>query len=1164
MSNTTLDKKVPSTISPVDEWLFKSKGKAMMTGNQALLRLLLVQRERDLKAGLKTASFVSGYRGSPLGGFDSLLYKHPKILKDANIEFLPAINEELAATSVWGTQQIDGVAGKTVDGVYSIWYGKGPGVERASDAMRHGNTAGSHPHGGVLVLYGDDHPGKSSTTAHQSEQGLAALSVPSLYPADVQDFIRFGILGWAMARYTGSWVGFKCVNETVDQTKTVDLDFDNIEVVIPELNDADVPPEGLHIRPNAPYNPLGLELIVTRFRLPLVQRFVRANRIDRVAFGAEQPEFGIVTAGKNYHDVIQALARIGITDTHAKEMSLGVYKVGCIWPLENEGLLEFAANATNLFFAEEKKTFLEAQAKDILYGSELRPVIVGKKNAEGEYLLPSDVQLEPAMLADALSQVFDAIGFKQALALNESNGRGVLPQHNKILSAEMQRVPYFCSGCPHSRSTKLPEGSVAMSGIGCHTMASFRGDGLTLPPTQMGGEGVNWIGLSKFVDTNHIFQNLGDGTYMHSGILAVRAAVAARTNITFKILYNDAVAMTGGQPHDGQLTVENISQQVLSEGAKKVVVVSENPSRFGAEALTGASLRSRDKLDEVQKELRDIEGCTVLIYDQTCAAEKRRRRKRGTFPDPAKRAFIYDAICEGCGDCSTISTCVSILPKETPLGVKRQIDQSSCNKDYSCIEGFCPSFVTVLNAEPKKTEGVDFSALEKKLPSPKQKVGSHATMIAGIGGTGVVTVGAVLARAAYLDGLVSSTYDMTGLAQKNGAVFSHMRVAQTAQELGPQRVGVGEADLVLAFDLLAALQEQSINTIKTDHTRLVGNGDVAVTSFFQLNRTDAARPPLGAAGQKLLRATGNDKGQFFDATHKAVDLFGNTIAVNFMVVGYAMQMGLLPVSLTAVQSALEHNGMAVDFNKNALLVGRVLAHDSTLLDEFLPVEKPEGPKTLDEFIAFHTERLTAFQNVGWSKKYLDVVGNTRAKLNDSDFTMAVVKYLGKLMTYKDEYEVARLYSLPEFKAALTDTFGTGIRTNSNLRFNLAPPLFSKRHPETGHLIKREFGPWMLKSFNVLRHFKGLRGTAFDIFGYSEERKSERRLIENYIEVIEQILPHADGVNAATALELAELPDMVRGYGHVKEKNIESYYVKQKQLLEQLSGRPREPIAVEAA
>ncbi|WP_022951051.1 indolepyruvate ferredoxin oxidoreductase family protein [Leucothrix mucor] len=1138
----------PKKMLPVQEWLYKLDGPAMMTGNQALVRLPMIQRMRDKNQGLNTAGFISGYRGSPLGGYDSMIYKNRAALTEAHIEFLPAINEELAATAVWGTQQLDAVPGKNVDGVYSIWYGKGPGVERATDALRHGNTAGSHPNGGVLVLFGDDHPGKSSTTAHQSEQALAGVSIPSLYPADVQDFIRFGLLGWAMSRFTGSWVGFKAINETVEQTTTVDLDFDQLEIVIPELQEGDVPPEGLHIRPNV-FNPQGLESIVTRYRLPLIKRFVRANHIDRVAFGAAQPRFGIIAAGKAYHDVLQSLSLLGISNEVANAMGLGLYKVGCIWPLEPEGLLEFAANADTLLFAEEKKSFIEAQAKDILYSSPIHPKIFGKNTPEGDYLLPSDVQLEPVQLAQAITKALSAARLTSDDILKHAERFNKPAANLNALTPELQRAPYFCSGCPHGRSTQVPEGSVAFGGIGCHTMAIMRKPGDTLPPTQMGGEGSNWIGLSKFVDTKHAFQNLGDGTYMHSGILSIRAAVAAGTNITFKILYNDAVAMTGGQTHDGPLTVEAISHQVAAEGVKQIIVISETPERYGNGSVLGkgVTMRPRNEMELVQQELREVAGCTIIIYDQTCAAEKRRRRKKGEFPNPAKRAFIYDAVCEGCGDCSTVSTCVSILPKDTALGTKRQIDQSACNKDFSCMEGFCPSFVFVLNAEPAKPKGSDFSALAKQLPIPTQQTGAHATMIAGIGGTGVITVGAVLARAAYLDGLVSSTYDMTGLAQKNGAVFSHLRIAPDKSELGPQRVGAGEADLVLAFDLLASLQGDVSSAIHHGHTKLVGNADIAVTSFFQMDRTDAGRPNQHIVNQKLIDATGEGNSDFIDATTQAMELCGDTIAVNFMLVGYALQKGLLPVSAEALDQAIEHNGVAVPFNKNALLLGRILAHDESLLDDLRPAKKVAAPDTLDELIAFHTQRLTDFQSRRWAKRYSDIITKVQQQTGDSEFTRAVVNNLAKLMTYKDEYEVARLYSLPEFQASLRKTFGD----EAELKFNLAPPLFSKRHPQTGHLMKREYGSWMMKGFNTLQKFKSLRGTPLDVFGYTDERKAERRMIQEYMDLIEAILPHAKGEQADTALTLAKLPEQVRGFGHVKEANMRSYETRKAALQKQL-------------
>lgn len=1146
----------PKKMLPVQEWLYKLDGPAMMTGNQALVRLPMIQRMRDKNQGLNTAGFISGYRGSPLGGYDSMIYKNRAALAEAHIEFLPAINEELAATAVWGTQQLDAVPGKNVDGVYSIWYGKGPGVERATDALRHGNTAGSHPNGGVLVLFGDDHPGKSSTTAHQSEQAMAAVSIPSLYPADVQDFIRFGLLGWAMSRFTGSWVGFKAINETVEQTTTVDLDFDELEIVIPELREGDVPPEGLHIRPNV-FNPQGLESVVTRYRLPLIKRFVRANRIDRVAFGAAQPKFGLIAAGKAYHDVLQSLSLLGITNEIAHSMGIGLYKIGCIWPLEPIGLLEFAANADTLLFAEEKKSFLEAQAKDILYSSPIHPSIYGKNTPDGVALLPSDVQLEPVQLAQAITLALTATGLANETVLKNAERFNNPTAALNALTPALQRAPYFCSGCPHGRSTQVPEGSVAFAGIGCHTMAIMRKPGDTLPPTQMGGEGSNWIGLSRFVDTKHVFQNLGDGTYMHSGILAIRAAVAAKTNITFKILYNDAVAMTGGQTHDGPLTVEAISHQVAAEGVKQIVVISETPERFAdASALgEGVKLRPRNEMELVQQELREVAGCSIIIYDQTCAAEKRRRRKKGEFPNPAKRAFIYEAVCEGCGDCSTVSTCVSILPKDTPLGTKRQIDQSACNKDFSCMEGFCPSFVTVLNAEPAKPKAADFSTLEQQLPAPTRKTGAHATMIAGIGGTGVITVGAVLARAAYLDGLVSSTYDMTGLAQKNGAVFSHLRIAPDKSQLGPQRVGAGEADLVLAFDLLASLQGDVSAAIHHGHTKLVGNADIAVTSFFQMDRSDAARPDNASVNQRLIDATGAGNSEFIDATTQAMALCGDTIAVNFMLVGYALQKGLLPVSAEALNQAIEHNGVAIPFNKNALLLGRIMAHDASLLDHLRPSKKAAVADTLDALITYHTQRLTDFQSQRWAKRYTKVISAVKQQAGDSEFTRAIVTNLAKLMTYKDEYEVARLYSLPEFQESLRNTFGEG----AELKFNLAPPLFSKRHPQTGHLMKREYGPWMLKAFDTLRRFKQVRGTPLDVFGYSDERKAERRLIDEYIELVQEILPQvaaetsSETRQAKAALALAKLPEQVRGFGHVKEKNMQAYELRKAELLAQLGG-----------
>lgn len=1136
-------------ISPLQEWLLKSEGRVLMTGTQALVRLPMLQRERDKAAGLNTAGYVSGYRGSPLGGIDSLMARSKKALEASDITFQPGLNEEIAATSMWGTQQIDALGDAVVDGVFGYWYGKGPGVDRGADALRHGNVAGSHKNGGVLVVYGDDHPGKSSSIAHQSEQTLAALSIPSLYPADVQDYIRFGLLGWAMSRYTGSWVGFKCVNETVEQTASVDLDFDDLEIVLPEMDEADIPPAGLHIQPTV-FNPQALEEIVTRYRLPLINRFVRANRIDRVGLGVEQPKFGIVTAGKAYHDVIQALRLLGITEETARELGIGVYKVGCIWPLEPEGLREFSQNADALLFVEEKRAFLELQAKDIFYDDVKRPTIIGKKTPDGETLLPSDVQILPTEVAGAITRAMEIAGIssgelgKRNDALPATPGKPAqMPPMNLI------RIPYFCSGCPHARSTKLPDGAAGFAGIGCHGMALLRASKDTMPPAQMGGEGATWIGMSRYSARGHIFQNLGDGTFMHSGLLAIRAAIASETKITYKILYNDAVAMTGGQPHDGQLSVEKIAAIVVAEGVAHCVVVSEVPERFrGVKLPRGVEVKPRTDLLAVMEQIQEIDGTTIIIYDQTCAAEKRRRRKKGTYPNPAKRMFIFDEVCEGCGDCSTISTCVSIEPKDTPLGTKRRINQSSCNKDYSCNEGFCPSFVTVLNAEPVTAALPDLGDLEGSLPTPKQRIGTLSTMVAGIGGTGVITVSAILARAAHTDGLVASCYDMTGLAQKNGAVFSHLKIANALEDIGPQRVGLGEADLVLAFDLLATIQPEAATTIRHSHTVLVGNSDVVPTAFFQMDRTDAGRPIHGAALAKLTGATGPENAFFINATQVAEQLCGDAIAVNMMLVGFATQKGLLPVSMASILDAIELNGIGIDLNKRAFLLGRVLAHAPEKLTPFLWPVSEAAPTNLDGILAERLPRVTAWQNKSWAKKYSGFVEKIRAAAGDGAFTQAVATNLAKLMTYKDEYEVARLYTSKAFRERLSAEFGDA----SDIRFNMAPPLLSKRDPQTGHLIKREFGPGMLRAFGLLARLRRMRGTALDPFKRTDERRMERNLIEEYKARVDAALPYHDGPKADIALSIAQLPAMIKGFGHVKEANIERYHTTLATLEEKLT------------
>jgi len=1147
----------------------QTDGRIFISGTQALVRLALLQRELDKQRGLNTRGFISGYRGSPLGGLDSTLWREKKRIEKAGIVFQPGVNEDLAATAIWGTQQLDFFPKPEVDGVYSMWYGKAPGVDRSADPMRHGNQFGSHKNGGVLVVAGDDHPGKSSTVVNQSEPLLRALDIPILYPSDVQEIIEFGLLGWELSRYSGLWVGLKTTNETIEQTQTVTLNTKDFVVNRPERN---IDASEVNIR-NAGFNPQGLEITVKRIRLPQVHRFVRANGIDKTRLNG-QGGLGIVTSGKSYSDVIQALNLMGIDAETATAIGLSVYKVGCIWPLEPEGLKSFTEGRPELLLVEEKSPMIEAQAAQILINQAQRIRLVGKQDEQGQTLFPSDVQLEPSVIADVILARLELLSNE----LTEHKTQpAIQARHNALrhqLTANQQlrnasplstpRTPYFCAGCPHNTSTKLPDGSMAMAGIGCHTIAVFtRTD--TLLPVHMGGEGMNWAGVSHFSGADHMFQNLGDGTYFHSGLLAIRGAVSSGVNITYKILYNDAVAMTGGQPIDGPISVYDMVRQVAAEGVKQVVVVSDDPDKFKGKLPPDTGLYPRIELDKVQKQLREVTGTTVLIYEQTCATEKRRRRKRGTYPNPAKRLFINDAVCEGCGDCSVQSTCVSIQPKETAFGTKRQIDQSSCNKDYSCINGFCPSFVTVLGAEPKKPEGIALSKdLFDDLPAPvisdysnDGSTGSTSSiniMIAGIGGTGVITVGAIIGMAAHIEGKTCSIYDMTGLSQKNGAVYSHLRIADDADALAAQRIGAGEADLILAFDLLASLAGDSAQTFNRGRTRLLGNSIIQPTAAFQFNRD--MKMDEHQVESSIVARTGEEMAWFVDATTLALKLLGDTIASNMFMLGYAIQQGLLPVSLPALERAITLNGISVDTNLTALSLGRLFSHSPETVKALLPenTQASEREQTLDEIIAHRIEHLTNYQSTSWAKRYARTVqkireaeialNNQPAKQTSSDssadakpeaLTRAVAHNLAKLMSYKDEYEVARLFADPEFKEKLDAQFEPGY----TLKFNLAPPLLSRKHPSTGLPMKREFGSWMMTGFETLAKFKKLRGTPLDIFGYSAERRHERALIKRYNHMLDELLNHLSHDNYEDALRQARLPEEIRGYGHVKEQSMQA-------------------------
>jgi indolepyruvate ferredoxin oxidoreductase len=1121
-----------------DKWSVDD-GRVMINGTQAIVRVLLAQKARDERQGLKTAGYISGYRGSPLGNVDNVLWANASRLAAAEITFLPGVNEDMAATAVRGTQQIESVPNPLYDGVFGAWYGKGPGVDRAGDALKHGNFVGAHPKGGVVAFYGDDHGGKSSSLSHHSEQAMAAALIPSFYPADPGEVLNYGLLAYALSRYSGLWVGVKLVNEVAEQTLTIDLALSEFEPVLPAYGE--LPPEGVHVRTGA-LTPMRDEEIVSEYRLPLVERFLAANPIDRTIFRARAPRLGLVTAGKSYKDTLQALALLGLDEETAPEIGISLYKIGCIWPLQAQGIAEFALGHETLFFIEEKKSFVELQSAAALINLRESPLVIGKHDEAGQRLLPLAVQLEPPLIAKAIAGRLRRLGITSGWSdtdlVGGSSGKAGTG------SPATRRAPYFCSGCPHSRSTKVPEGSLAMAGIGCHVMTNFVKPEKTLAPTHMGGEGGNWMGIAPFSGTKHIFQNMGDGTYFHSGLMAIRAAIASGVNITYKILYNDAVAMTGGQPVDGSISVAEIAQQVYHEGAKRVVVVSDDPDRHRGTSLPPEThIEHRDRLDDVQTELRNVLGCTVLIYEQTCAAEKRRRRKRGTFPNPPKRLFISEAVCEGCGDCSVQSTCVSLTPVETDFGTKRQIDQSSCNKDYSCLNGFCPSFITVHNAEPRKQGKVAIDpALFDSIVTPATAPlgdGGYAMMVAGIGGTGVITVAAVLGMAAHLEGKAASIFDMTGLAQKNGAVLSHVRFAAAPNRIHASKLGEGEADLVLAFDLVAALGDDSSKTFAAGRTRVLVNSDVAPTVAFQFDRD--AKVDVSQLQSQLEGIVGPDSVEMISATGLATALLGDSIATNFFVVGVAVQRGFVPIGVAAIERAIELNGTAVKFNLEAFRLGRLFAVNPGKVASLHPQRAAPLAQTIEAIVERQARHLTNYQGPKLADRFYRKIEEfmtleASLGLGEHVLSQTVAINYARVLSYKDEYEVARLLSATDLDQSLRKAFEPGAR----LEYNLAPPFLGGKLV-AGRPAKRAFSVRSMRPvLKVLARLKFLRGTLFDPFARTLERRSERALIGHYEELLDVVSATLSAQNHGRAVELLGHVAKVRGYGPVKEEAITAY------------------------
>lgn len=1116
----------------------KRQGPVLLTGVQALVRLMLVQADRDAAAGLRTGGFVSGYRGSPLGTLD-VAFSAVRDLTDArNIIVKPAVNEEMAATAVAGSQQIDGTPGARVNGVFSLWYGKGPGLDRAADAIRHGHIQGASAQGGVVLAVGDDHAAKSSSIVCCSDEAVAGLQLPLLYPSDAAEIVEYGIHGFAMSRHSGVWTALKIITEAADATHTV---LGNEMEIVPVFPDIRPSPGGLHN--HWPETPLEQEDRQQNHRLPAVLDYVRLNGLDRAFLRRSSSRIGIVAAGKSWLDLRTALDMLGLDEARLIGLGIALYKPAMIWPLEPQGLRTFAQGLDALIVVEEKGPFLERQIKDTLYGLSGAPSVWGKYGPHGDPLFRSTADLPPELVAAGLAPLLHARSSDDALARASIRMQGLLGVQREHAAAPVVRKPFFCSGCPHNRSTVVPEGSRAYAGIGCHGLAAYHRP-RTASFAQMGGEGIHWMGLAPFTDEPHAFANMGDGTYFHSGLLAVRQAVAAKLTITYKLLFNSAVAMTGGQSVDGELSVAAIVQQLRAEGVRTIVVVADEPVRHTGDPSfrsLAARVAHRDDLEGVQRELRETPGVSVLIYDQMCATEKRRLRKRGKLPDPAARQFINPMVCEGCGDCSIKSNCLSVEPIDTKFGVKRQINQSSCNKDYTCVEGFCPSFVTVEGAALRRPPAADVAL--PPLPAPwAAPVRPHdRILVAGIGGTGVVTIGALLSMSAFLGGQATAVLDQVGMAQRGGAVTSHVHVRRDGDRFGINalRIPPQGADLIIACDQVVANARDVIAAIQPGHTRVIANAEVAITSDFTHNRD--AVPDGSLLTRRLMQRAGPDHYVAHPFTRLAERLLGDAIGSNLMMVGFAYQKGWLCLDHDLFDQTIEVNGQAVAMNKAAFAWGRRLAVDPVAVHAIAdPLPEKPVAESVDELIAARAKFLLGYQDQAYANRYAATIAKIRAAeaavSTETALTEIAARALFKLMAYKDEYEVARLYADETFTQAL----GRQFEGKPKLTFHLAPPLLSRRDKATGEPRKVRFGSWMMVGFKVLVRLRGLRGTRFDPFGYTHERRMERALIEEYEALLHYLAASLKVENLDEAKTKAGLALEIRGYGHIKEQSVKRY------------------------
>jgi len=1192
--NAPLPESVRKALQSVtlDDKYSLAQGRAFMSGIQALVRLPMLQQQRDAAAGLRTAGFVSGYRGSPLGGYDQALWAAKQHLAAHDIVFQPGVNEELAATAVWGTQQLDIYpASRRFDGVFGIWYGKGPGVDRCSDVFKHANMAGTARHGGVIAIAGDDHIAKSSTAAHQSDHNFKACGLPVFFPSDVQGILDMGLHAFALSRYAGVWAGMKTIQEIVESAASVAVDPQRVRIVLPE--DFAMPAGGVHIR--WPDSPLEQEARLFDHKWYAALAYIRANRLNHNVIEGPHDRLGIVASGKAFNDTRQALADLGLDATTCRALGIRLHKVNVVWPLEASSMREFAMGLDEILVVEEKRQVIEYQIKEQLYNwrADVRPQVLGKfdapdgeagggewgqPNPSGHWLLRAQADLTPALIARAIARRLTRLGVPADIAARMQSRLDAVAARERELAATQvdtgERIPWFCSGCPHNTSTRVPEGSRAMAGIGCHYMAVWM-DRRTSTFSQMGGEGVAWVGQAPFTKDGHVFANLGDGTYFHSGLLAIRQAIAAGVNITYKVLYNDAVAMTGGQPvgerPEGH-SVLQIQKSLVAEGVKRLVIVSDEPEKYDAPEVKarlepGVGVHHRDQLERLQRELREIAGTTAIIYDQTCATEKRRRRKRGRMVDPAKRVVINELVCEGCGDCGVQSNCLSVEPLETEFGRKRRINQNTCNKDFSCVNGFCPSFVTVEGGtlrKPKKEKkgslaGPAGLAGLAPLPEPLLPAAERAwgIVVAGVGGTGVITIGQLLGMAAHLEGKGVVTQDAGGLAQKGGSTWAHVQIAERPEAIHTTKVDTAQADLVIACDAIVGAARATLATMQPGRTYVALNTHGTPTAAFV--RNTEWQSPAGRCENVLRASLGESFVGAFDAEAAAVALLGDSIYTNPLLLGYAWQQGRIPLGHAALMRSIELNGVQVENNQAAFEWGRRCAHDLAAVQALQQAQQAiavAAKPTLDAIVARRVEFLGGYQDAAYAARYrafVDRVAAAEAPLGGTALAEAVAHGLFKLMAYKDEYEVARLHTDGAFTARIAAMFEGEYR----LVHHLAPPLFAARDA-AGHYVKRPFGPWMHKAMALLARMKGLRGTPFDPFGRSEERRGERALIGEYEACIDELLTTLAAGNRALAVEIARIPDDIRGYGHVKASHLAAARAKWSALMQRWRGGAVQP------